>query len=140
MIEETKKPLVSVIIPCYKTGRFIGEALESVGKQSYLNWEVLAVDDCGPEDGTREAVKAFAANHPDQRVEYIRHDCNRGVSAARNTGIRAARGSVVARPIRRGSPLRTELLREIFSIQGIGAPLRLPHPPSGGDGRPRPCG
>jgi len=96
VIKEQSQPLVSVIIPCYKTGRFIGEALESVGKQSYLNWEVLAVDDCGPEDGTREAVKAFAANHPDQRVEYIRHDCNRGVSAARNTGIRAARGSVVA--------------------------------------------
>ena len=44
---ETKEPLVSVIMPCYKMGRFIGEALESVGKQSYLNWEVLAVDDCG---------------------------------------------------------------------------------------------
>ncbi len=87
---------MSVIIPCYKTGRFVGEALESVGAQSYENWEILAVDDCGPEDGTREAVEAFAANHPEHRVEYLRHDQNRGVSAARNTGIRAARGSVVA--------------------------------------------
>ena len=96
MIKEQSQPLVSVIIPCYKTGRFIGEALESVGKQTYTNWEVLAVDDCGPEDGTREAVEAFAAKHPEHRVEYLRHDRNRGVSAARNTGIHAARGSLVA--------------------------------------------
>jgi glycosyltransferase involved in cell wall biosynthesis len=80
-----------VILPCYKTGQFIGEALESVGVQTYTNWEVIAVDDCGPEDGTRGAVEAFAAKFPDHRILYHRHKLNAGVSAARNTGIRAAR-------------------------------------------------
>ena len=51
--EEMKQPLVSGIMPCFKMGRFIGEALESVGAQTYTNWEVIAVDDCGPEDATR---------------------------------------------------------------------------------------
>ena len=57
-------------MPCYKMGRFIGEALESVGKQTYTNWEVLAVDDCGPEDGTREAVEGFAKQFPNNGIIY----------------------------------------------------------------------
>ena len=88
--------LVSVIIPCYKMGMYIGEALESVGKQSYTRWEVIAVDDCGPEDGTREIVESFAASHPEHRVEFIRHEKNGGVSKARNTAIKAASGEFIA--------------------------------------------
>jgi glycosyltransferase involved in cell wall biosynthesis len=96
VIEETKKPLVSVIMPCYKMGRFIGEALESVGKQTYTNWEVLAVDDCGPEDGTKEAVESFAKQFPNNRIIYHRHEKNGGVSAARNTAIELAQGEYLA--------------------------------------------
>jgi glycosyltransferase involved in cell wall biosynthesis len=88
--------LVSVIIPAYKMGEFIGEALDSVGAQTYPHWEVLVVDDAGPEDGTRAAVEAFAGKHPDHRVEYIRHERNCGVSEARLSGINAARGELVA--------------------------------------------
>jgi teichuronic acid biosynthesis glycosyltransferase TuaG len=96
VIEETKKPLVSVIMPCYKMGRFIGEALESVGAQTYTNWEVIAVDDCGPEDGTKEAVEDFAKKFPDHRILYHRHEKNGGVSAARNTAIGIAQGEYLA--------------------------------------------
>jgi len=96
VIEETKKPLVSVIMPCYKMGRFIGEALESVGKQTYTNWEVIAVDDCGPEDGTRKAVEFFAKQFPNNRIIYHRHEKNGGVSAARNTAIGMAQGEYLA--------------------------------------------
>lgn len=83
-------------MPCYKMGRFIGEALESVGKQTYSNWEVIAVDDCGPEDGTKGIIEAFAARHPEHRVELIRHEKNSGVSKARNTSIHAAKGEFLA--------------------------------------------
>ena len=90
------KKLVSVIIPSFKMGAFIGEALESVGAQMYPHWEVIVVDDAGPEDGTRAAVEAFSAKHPDHRVEYIRHDTNQGVSVARRTAFEAARGEYIA--------------------------------------------
>ena len=96
MTEELKQPLVSVIMPCYKMGRFIGEALESIGKQTYTNWEVIAVDDCGPEDGTRGAVEDFAKKFPDHRIIYHRHEKNGGVSAARNTAIALADGEYLA--------------------------------------------
>lgn len=88
--------LVSVIIPSFKMGQFIGEALQSVGAQTYPHWEVIVVDDAGPEDGTRAAVDAFAVKHPDHRVEYIRHGTNQGVSVARRTALQASRGEYIA--------------------------------------------
>src|SRR3954464_6313135 len=88
--------LVSVVMPCYRMGAYVRDALSSVDAQTYPRWELIAVDDCGPADGTREAVQAFIANHPDRRVEYIRHEVNGGVGAARNTAIAAARGEFVA--------------------------------------------
>jgi len=91
-----KMPLVSVIMPCYKMGLYIGEALESVGKQSYTNWEIIAVDDCGPEDGTKEIVARFAREFPNNRVDFHRHEINQGVSAARNSAISLAQGEYLA--------------------------------------------
>jgi len=67
-----------------------------VGGQTYPHWEVLVVDDAGPEDGTQAAVQAFAKRHRNHRVLYTRHKKNRGVSAARNTGIALAHGEYVA--------------------------------------------
>jgi glycosyltransferase involved in cell wall biosynthesis len=77
-------------------GQFIGETLESVGAQTYPHWEVIVVDDAGPEDGTRAAVEAFAAKHTDHRVEYIRHEINQGVSVARRTAFESSRGKYLA--------------------------------------------
>ncbi len=90
------EPLVSIIIPCYKMGAYIGEALASVGRQTYAHWEIIAVDDCGPEDGTREAVEAFAARHSDHRVKLLLLAENKGVSGARNAGAAAAKGEFLA--------------------------------------------
>lgn len=92
----SNKPLISIIMPCYGMGKYIGEALESVGKQTYTHWEVIAVDDCGPDDGTKEIIDSFASEYPEHRVELIRHQENKGVSAARNTAIEAANGEFLA--------------------------------------------
>jgi glycosyltransferase involved in cell wall biosynthesis len=54
------------------------------------------VDDCGPEDGTKEAVEDFAKKFPDHRILYHRHKKNAGVSAARNTAISLAGGENLA--------------------------------------------
>lgn len=91
-----KSGYFSVIIPCYKMGKFVGAALESVGAQEHGAWEVIVVDDCGPEDGTKEIVEAFGRKWPDHRVLYIRHRENGGVSAARNTAIEASEGEFLA--------------------------------------------
>jgi len=84
-------PVISVIIPAYNYGRYLSEAIESVLAQTFTDFEVLVVDD-GSIDGTAEIVKPHLR---DQRVRYIYQE-NRGLSAARNTGIRQARGEYIA--------------------------------------------
>jgi glycosyltransferase involved in cell wall biosynthesis len=76
--------LVSVIIPSYNSGRFLAEAIESVLAQTYTHFEIIVVDD-GSTDNTPEV----AARYPP--VRCIRQD-NKGVSAARNAGLRSSKG------------------------------------------------
>jgi teichuronic acid biosynthesis glycosyltransferase TuaG len=92
---EGKKGLVSVVIPAFRARRYIAEALESVRAQTYSSWEVIVVDDCSPEP-VDDLVKTFAATVPRNCVRLIRHSENKGLGAARNTGILAAAGEYVA--------------------------------------------
>ncbi|MFL5575965.1 MAG: glycosyltransferase [Gemmatimonadaceae bacterium] len=81
-------PAVSVIIPCYRQARFLGDAIESVQRQEgYRAAEVVVVDDGSPDDAA-----AVAARHP--WVRYHRQP-NRGVNAARNAGLRLTTGELV---------------------------------------------
>jgi glycosyltransferase involved in cell wall biosynthesis len=84
-------PLVSVIIPTYNRAHLIGRAIQSVLNQTFKDIEIIVVDD-GSKDNTDEIVRAI----DDPRVIYLKHQENRGVSAARNTGIKAARGEFIA--------------------------------------------
>lgn len=88
--------LVSIIMPCYNVGNYISAALEAIAAQTHTNWEILAVDDLGPKDGTEGIVLAFAKKYATHRIEYIKHNVNKGVSAARNTGIKHAKGDFIA--------------------------------------------
>ncbi len=83
-------PKVSVAIPTYNYARFLGEAIQSVLDQTFEDFELIIVDD-GSTDSTREVVMSFK----DGRIKYI-YQKNRGVSAARNTGITASVGEYVA--------------------------------------------
>ena len=94
--ESDNQYFVSVIMPCFKMGDFIGEALKSVCSQSHSSWEIIAVDDAGPEDGTRQALDNFQQKYSTHRIAYVRHEENRGVSAARNTGIKLSKGNYCA--------------------------------------------
>jgi glycosyltransferase involved in cell wall biosynthesis/cytochrome c-type biogenesis protein CcmH/NrfG len=86
------RPFASVIVPTYRSERFLGECLASVRDQSFSDFECIVVDDASPEADSSIAAQ-FAAD--DHRFRCIRHPSNRGVSAARNTGIGAARGEFV---------------------------------------------
>ena len=82
-------PLVSVIIPTYNRSSLVLEAVDSVLKQTFRDFELIVVDD-GSSDGTAEALNLYK-----DRFVYRLQD-NRGVSAARNQGIRMARGQWIA--------------------------------------------
>jgi glycosyltransferase involved in cell wall biosynthesis len=83
------KDLVSVIIPTYNRAMRCKAAVESVLSQTHGNVEVVVVDD-GSRDNTREVISGM-----DNRVKYI-GQANAGVSAARNTGLKAATGDYIA--------------------------------------------
>ncbi len=82
---------VSIILPTYNRADSLPTAIRSVLNQTHTEFELIVVDD-GSTDGTR----AVLASHRDSRVRILRHPVNRGVAAARNTGIAAATGDVLA--------------------------------------------
>jgi glycosyltransferase involved in cell wall biosynthesis len=82
-------PRVSVIIPSFNRGYCIAGSVESVLAQTFQDLEVIVVDD-GSTDDTQQVLARFG-----DRIRVIRQD-NAGVSAARNAGIRAARGTWIA--------------------------------------------
>lgn len=86
-----RAPLVSVVIPTYNRASLLDCAIRSVLAQTLSNLEIICVDDAST-DNTEEVVKKYS----DPRICYIRHETNRGGSAARNSGIRAATGDYIA--------------------------------------------
>ena len=82
---------VSIIIPVYNAAPYIGETLESVFRQTFTDYEVIVVD-----DGSQDKAELVAALAPfRERIVYLSQE-NRGAAAARNTGIRRARGRFIA--------------------------------------------
>src|SRR5262245_14358280 len=85
------RPLVSVIIPAYRAAAELPEALASVCAQTFTNYEVVVVNDGSPDTPAMEAAIAPYLSH----IRYLVQP-NRGAAAARNTGVRAARGVCTA--------------------------------------------
>ena len=85
------KPEVSIIIPTYNSEAYIAQAIESVLNQTYINFEIILVDDAS-DDSTLEIARSFC----DRRLKIISNKQNRGVSYGRNCGIKAARGNWIA--------------------------------------------
>src|SRR6185369_13852951 len=84
-------PSVSVVIPAYNVAPYIGETLNSVFAQTFTDFEVIVVD-----DGSRDGEELERMLEPYRRcVRYVRQE-NRGAGAARNRGVREARGEFIA--------------------------------------------
>jgi glycosyltransferase involved in cell wall biosynthesis len=79
---------VSVIVPCFNYGHLLAETLDCVRRQTLRDWECIVVDD-GSTDRTGDVARSFVSE--DRRFSYLHQD-NRGLSAARNAGLRVAKG------------------------------------------------
>lgn len=86
-----RAPMVSVIVPTYNRPDTLVDALRSILNQTYQDFEVIVVNDAGCDI---ENIVRFLDK--DGRITYIRHGANRNLAAARNTGIRVARGKYIA--------------------------------------------
>lgn len=85
-------PEVSVVLTTYNRSALVSRAIESVLNQTFTDFELIVVDDFSTDD-TPDVVSVY---EDDDRVDYVRHDRNRHLSASRNTGIERASGEFVA--------------------------------------------
>ena len=89
-------PRVSIVVSHFDRRRCLRQALDSIAAQTWRDFEVIVVSDAGPA-ASAAVVAAFAAAHAGAfAVRFIRREINGGVAATRNTGVRAARGTLVA--------------------------------------------
>ena len=93
-MNKSPSPLVSIVVPCYKGEKYLSLAIDSCLSQKYRNIEIIVVDDGSP-DSCAQIAKDYETRDP--RVKFLRHQKNKGVSAALNTGFAAANGTFLTR-------------------------------------------
>ena len=86
---------VSIIIPVYNVAEYIEKCLYSVIQQKTYNIECILVDDCGTDNSIEIAEKIINQYNGPISFKLLHHNHNRGLSAARNTGINIATGDYV---------------------------------------------
>ena len=82
----------SVILPVFNREQLIKNAIESIIHQDYTNWELIIIDDAST-DGTADVCDSYS--QLDKRITVFHHNTNKGVSAARNTGLKNATGDFI---------------------------------------------
>lgn len=88
--------LVSIIIPVYRSKKYIEKCVRSVLDQTYKDLEIIIVDDCG-KDGSIDIIKRVLIEYPSfaSKVRFIYHDFNKGCAAARSDGMKEATGEYI---------------------------------------------
>jgi len=99
-----------VIVPCYNQGRFVDDAIESVLAQTYTNFEIVIVNDGSTEEETNRILQNYR-----RPKTTVLHTANRGRSAARNHGIRAATGQYIL-PLDADDRLGSEYLEQAVNV------------------------
>lgn len=87
--------VVSIIIPVYNVAPYIAACIHSVINQTYRKLELIFVDDCGSDDSIAIVGNFFNEHQRDWNAKIIKHAHNKGLSAARNTGLKFATGDYV---------------------------------------------
>lgn len=89
-----KKPLVTILMPCYNAAAFFVEAVESIIAQTYANLEILLIDD-GSSDNTKDLIIKYAST--DKRIIPVFNEVNLGLIRTLNKGVAMATGDYIAR-------------------------------------------
>lgn len=85
--------MVSIVMPLYNAEPYFKESVATVLAQSYVDWELIVVDDCSTDGSGRQALEL---SRIESRVVYLRNSVNCGVAVSRNIGLERARGRFVA--------------------------------------------
>lgn len=91
-MEMGSAPFFSIVMPVYQVEHYIERAIQSVQNQTFTDWELIVVDDCTTDQSARIAEELAKS---DDRIRVLHHEVNRGLSAARNTGIKEVAGKYI---------------------------------------------
>jgi glycosyltransferase involved in cell wall biosynthesis len=86
-----KKQLISIVIPTYNRPKYLKQAIETILKQTYTNFEIIIVDDASTTD-SKKVVESFN----DKRIQYFKNESRKGAPFSRNRGIDQAKGELIA--------------------------------------------
>lgn len=112
-------PLISVVVPAYNEEQYIRQCLKSIATQNYRSFECIVVDDAST-DGTAGIARSFASQ--DSRFRLVSHDVNRGLSAARNSGARVAKGALITFLDADDYLYQNALFDRVTALEGIADP------------------
>lgn len=87
--------MISVIMPLYNNEKYVIEAIQSVINQTYKDWELIIINDAST-DNSKFVVQNFLEKEKDNRLIFIDLKENKGVSFARNLGMRKAKGEYIS--------------------------------------------
>lgn len=87
-----KAPFLSIVIPVYNVEEYLERCFDSVIAQSFVDWEMIIVDDCSP-DNSQQIIQRYQAN--DARIRCILNEKNRGLGGARNIGVSNCKGEYI---------------------------------------------
>lgn len=87
--------MISVIMPLYNNEKYVIEAIQSVINQTYEDWELIIINDAST-DNSKFIVQKFLEEEKDNRLIFIDLKENKGVSFARNLGMRKAKGEYIS--------------------------------------------
>jgi len=90
--EDSQRDMVSVVVTCYNTSKYIQSCLDSISGQSYRNIEIICVDDCSKDDSE---VLVRHCMRKDKRIKWLSTGKNSGLSASRNLGIAHCKGKYI---------------------------------------------
>jgi len=90
-----EQDLISIVVPVYRAENYIEETLDCVRTQTYTNWELLLIEDCGP-DRSRQLIEEYIRRTGDRRIRLLTHPTNLGAARARNLGVNEAKGRYLA--------------------------------------------
>jgi glycosyltransferase involved in cell wall biosynthesis len=130
VFDRSATPRISVVMPVYNSEAYLAEALDSILAQSFISFEVLAIDD-GSTDGSPDILRHYQKK--DSRIVVISQE-NAGVAAACNAGISAARGEYIARMDADDVAWRDRFARQVAALDAnpecvaLGSAFRLVDP------------
>lgn len=111
-----QQPFFSIVMPVYNARQYLPAAINSIMKQSFSNFELILVDDCST-DGSDQICKKIV--NQDERVIYERLNQNKGVSIARNKGLKMAHGQYIGF-IDSDDTVDSDLFEKAYNILAVG--------------------